>query len=403
MDSNDLVNIIENNSRIILPDFGAFLLKESGNNEFKPENITFSPFLKYNDGVLEEYFAKSKGITKEESIKQIKAFIEQVKNQINEAGYFTIEGIGKLTRNNRGAIILVAEGSNTDTINPSEQSSKSKRDTKIKSYKSEQSIVIDNNPILNQAPNTIDLIEMEQEIDISSAEENPNSNEEISNANTNNEIQDINPSLEPNTIVTNASSEVITEKETTMNTTKKKKKSSLRPLLIFVGASIVTIIILVLIIRSFVVNNNEIIVDPIPVAPTEIEAKPAVEETSNSKPKDELDKAFDEMNPEGNTNKTITTKEQAAVEEQIEKSVIENASQKNQTKEQFYLVVGSFKDISNAEKYSKQLNSEGYKSEVIPQSGKNYVTVGSFATKEKAAEEKNKLITKFSSVWILKK
>lgn len=403
MDSNDLVNIITNNSRIILPDFGAFLLKDSENNEFKPENITFSPFLKYNDGVLEEYFAKSKGITKEESIKQIKAFIEQVKKQINESGYFTIEGIGKLTRNNRGAIIFVAEGSNTDPLNPSNQSSKPKRSTKRKSTKSEQSIDIDNNPILNQAPNTIDLIEMDQQIDIDNTEETTSNNEEFSNAISNNEIQDTNPSLEPDTIATNTSSEIVTEKETTMNMTKTKKKSSLRPLLIFIGASFVTIIILAFIIRSFVVNNNEIVVDPIPVAPTEIEAKPTAEETTASKPKDEIDKAFDEMNAEDNTNKTTTTKEQAAVEEQIEKSVIENASQKNQTKEQFYLVVGSFKDISNAEKYSKQLKSEGYKSEVIPQSGKNYVTVGSFATKEKATEEKNNLIKKFSSVWILKK
>ena len=121
MDSKDLAHIIENHTRIILPDFGAFLLKDSGNSTFKPENLTFSPFLKYNDNVLEEYYAKYKEVPKDEAIKQTKAFIESLKETIKTQGYFDIPGIGRLMRDNRGAIIFSASGKNiptTDTSKP---------------------------------------------------------------------------------------------------------------------------------------------------------------------------------------------------------------------------------------------------------------------------------------------
>ena len=121
MDSKDLAHIIENHTRIILPDFGAFLLKDSGNSTFKPENLTFSPFLKYNDNVLEEYYAKYKEVPKDEAIKQTKAFIESLKETIKTQGYFDIPGIGRLMRDNRVAIIFTASGksiSPTDTVKP---------------------------------------------------------------------------------------------------------------------------------------------------------------------------------------------------------------------------------------------------------------------------------------------
>ena len=116
MDNNDLANAIENHARLILPDFGAFLLKESNSNTFKVENITFSPFLKYNDNVLEEYFAKYKGIPKDESIKQVKVFVDTIKEKIKSEGEYSIEGIGRLLRDNRGAIIFSAEGQKTKSI-----------------------------------------------------------------------------------------------------------------------------------------------------------------------------------------------------------------------------------------------------------------------------------------------
>ena len=50
-----LYELITQKSRVILPEFGAFLVKDDGSKTFNPENVSFSPFLKYNDGMVEDY------------------------------------------------------------------------------------------------------------------------------------------------------------------------------------------------------------------------------------------------------------------------------------------------------------------------------------------------------------
>ena len=74
-----LKELVENNARVILPEFGAFLVKDDGSGKFNPDNVSFSPFLMYNDGMLEDSFAKQLSITKDEASKKIKEFVESVK------------------------------------------------------------------------------------------------------------------------------------------------------------------------------------------------------------------------------------------------------------------------------------------------------------------------------------
>ncbi len=107
MTTKDLVEFIRQNTRVILPEFGAFLVKESSEKGFNPSNLTFSPFLRYNDGMLEVYIAKNRGISKEEASKLIHAFIDEIKNELQEKGVFQIETLGSLKRDSRGSITFV--------------------------------------------------------------------------------------------------------------------------------------------------------------------------------------------------------------------------------------------------------------------------------------------------------
>ena len=406
MDSKDLAHIIENHTRIILPDFGAFLLKDSGNSTFKPENLTFSPFLKYNDNVLEEYYAKYKEVPKDEAIKQTKAFIESLKEMIKTQGYFDIPAIGRLMRDNRGAIIFTASGKNistADTIQPAAN----KPQKKSKKVSEATSIInITEQPESKLEPSQEDIV-----LDIDTQEP---INEELSESQAFEEQVLVNESIieieeelkEPATEQNQPVASFDTKTENSNNhedkndMAKTRKKSKLVLILIYLGISLVAILIFAFIIREMAFNNeiresnrpNSIIKEK--VEKNETETVVPEKET----PKDEIDKAFDDM-----TSDDASESAESNIETQIEKSVIENAAIKQPATEQFHLIAGSFKDKLNAEKYAKELKSAGYKSEVLTlPNGKNYVTVGSFPTKEKANQEKSKLTQKFPSIWILK-
>ncbi|MGE0078070.1 MAG: SPOR domain-containing protein [Bacteroidales bacterium] len=411
MDSKDLASIIENNSRIILPNFGAFLLKESSNNVFKPENITFSPFLKYNDGVLEEYYAKHKGIHKDEAIKQIKLFIDKIKETLNTEGTFIIENVGALSRNERGAIIFTPEGAKLQNVVSSIAKQATQKPKEV---------------IAEQLPDDSSLnLELadSSEIVIDAEDEHPNETPRLEDNTLDIDIaDDITPST-PTEIKeqneSNINQEIIVEKQVeepdTMSKTKnkpkpkpkskQKTKSKFKAILIYIGISFVIIIAFAFFIKYTAFNNStQDSSKPIPINTNSTKSQEKTTETEDSTPKDEIDKAFDAMTPDENTKSPNTEENLEKVEEKIEQSVIENASIQNQVKTQFYLVVGSFKDKANAERYSKQLKAEGYNSEVIVQSsGLNSVTLGAYATKELASAEKKKLAKKYPSIWIIKK
>lgn len=406
MDSKDLAHIIENHTRIILPDFGAFLLKDSGNGTFKPENLTFSPFLKYNDNVLEEYYAKYKEVPKDEAIKQTKAFIESLKETIKTQGYIDIPAIGRLIRDNRGAIIFTASGKNISTTDTSQPAANKPQKKSKKVLEATSIININEQPESKQETIQSDIV-----LDIDNQEP---INEELSESQTFEEQAFVNESIieieeelkEPATEQNQeiSSTNIITEnpynQEDNNDMAKTKKKSKLVLILIYLGISLSAILIFAFIIREIAFNNEiresnrpNIIVKE-KVEKTETETATPEKET----PKDEIDKAFDDMTSDDASEST-----ESNIETQIEKSVIENAAIKQPATEQFHLIAGSFKDKVNAEKYAKELKSAGYKSEVLAlPNGKNYVTVGSFPTKEKANQEKSKLTQKFPSIWILK-
>lgn len=403
MDSKDLAHIIENHTRIILPDFGAFLLKDSGNGIFKPENLTFSPFLKYNDNVLEEYYAKYKEIPKDEAIKQIKAFIDSLKETIKNQGYFDIPAIGRLIRDSRGAIIFSASGKTFPTTGTSKPAA-NKPQKKSKNISEEKSSVdVNEQPESKQEPSQEDIvldIDNQEPINEEYSEGQPFEEQVLVNESIIEIEEELNePPAEQNQPVSSSDTkpENSNNQKDNNDMAKTKKKSKFVLILIYLGISLLAILIFAFIIRE-VAFNNEIRESNRPSNVVKKIEKTETVVPEKETPKDEIDKAFDEM-----TTDDVSESTENNIETQIEKSVIENAAIKQPATEQFHLIAGSFKDKLNAEKYAKELKSAGYKSEVLAlPNGKNYVTVGSFSTKEKANQEKSKLTQKFPSIWILK-
>lgn len=132
MNSKELYELIRQNSRIILPEFGAFLVKDSKEKGFNPSNVSFSPFLRYNDGMLEVFVAKTRGISKEDAAKEVRSFVEVVKNELLEKGSYNIENLGWLKRDQRGSLSFsLYQSDETKTLEEKIPSIESSSNTQI--------------------------------------------------------------------------------------------------------------------------------------------------------------------------------------------------------------------------------------------------------------------------------
>ena len=73
----DISHLLHSNDCVILPDFGAFILKNKSayieNNEFFPPSkyVSFNSMLKDNDGLLAKFISEERKISYKKSLKLI--------------------------------------------------------------------------------------------------------------------------------------------------------------------------------------------------------------------------------------------------------------------------------------------------------------------------------------------
>lgn len=102
MDVTDVIAnyLRDNHRRLVVPDFGAFVVKESG-------EVLFSELLKTDDGVLRGLLAAG-GLSELECAGLIDRFIFDVRNALSEKGRFDMGGFGGLTVGADGEIRFVS-------------------------------------------------------------------------------------------------------------------------------------------------------------------------------------------------------------------------------------------------------------------------------------------------------
>jgi len=96
-----ILQILENNSRVIVPEFGAFIIKQKN-----PLNIVFNEFLQYNDGVLVDTVAKSEGIDRDSAKKLIDDFVKEINQKLDKGNPYMIDQLGALIKSSTGKISL---------------------------------------------------------------------------------------------------------------------------------------------------------------------------------------------------------------------------------------------------------------------------------------------------------
>lgn len=109
MELTVLVALVSRYGRLILPDLGAFLVSdfESG---YSVANVTFSPFLRYNDGKFEQYLESDYAQTKAQARQSVQLFVSEIRQTLEQNGHCTIPDLGELRRDAQGQISFFPQG-----------------------------------------------------------------------------------------------------------------------------------------------------------------------------------------------------------------------------------------------------------------------------------------------------
>lgn len=106
VDLSVLSEMVPRNVRLILPSVGAFFVKELESG-FRVENVTFSTFLRYDDGKLTELLAQAKGLSTAEAAQLGEAMCKHIAAQLANSGMCVLPGLGALKQYPDGQIEFV--------------------------------------------------------------------------------------------------------------------------------------------------------------------------------------------------------------------------------------------------------------------------------------------------------
>jgi cell division septation protein DedD len=415
-----LCELIENKTRVILPDFGAFLVKEDGSGVFKPKNVTFSPFLRINDGMLENALVQEKNIGKDQAKNSIDSFIETIKNELLEHNTFHLENLGSLYRDHRGTVLFRA----------------SEIDEKIAATKTEVKKPIGKEPIAAKKEKVVKdkvptpAAENEPKTSVPESkpiEEKPAEEPKISQDIKVEKVEAVNePIAVPEAIKSPPTSKPhkppIKPKPPVKAKPEPTPKVHNEPMgestgigkAILIGV-LIAILVVAIGVGWILVNKGHIKlkrerVEKSIVIPTQTDTEKTDVSTDFVDEKvgkfdDDFKKLSSEMEKSSQKDETKESA-QVIIDSKIPPSttsVDQKAGTAYPQEGTFHLVVGSFRNPEYAEKFSDDLKRSGYNSRVvIRSSGMHSVTVGSFPTQAEALEAMNEVKQQHPNVWLLK-
>lgn len=90
---------LRNNKRLVVPDFGAFILKDG-------EEVVFVEFLKKDDRVLSSLLCKEFTIDEDDARSAIDEYVMKIRRTVGATGKYVIEGLGSLHTDVNGLFAL---------------------------------------------------------------------------------------------------------------------------------------------------------------------------------------------------------------------------------------------------------------------------------------------------------
>jgi hypothetical protein len=372
MTSEDIYNLLSKNSRVIVPELGAFMIKPANNS------IIFNEFLKFNDGLLIDYLSKKGNSDKSEVIKEINEFTRNIYTTLDKENICDLGLIGNLTIDMNGKIQLVKSG-NIDNKH-TQLEDLLNNDVKIETQSQD-------------IPYTI------PELSLSTKE----AESHMYNLEARSDLE---------------YPEMMSSAEYILNKEIRRKK-----VFVFFTVTILTVIIVLYLAffrnASFVeqiqqpktvkhLQNKESVVKkslPAPVVTentTHIQPPvTSVNQDSSEKPK-EIQKI---EKTETHSLKNEIVKQSPPIKTEPKSSIkpVTIATEEINMEKKFHIIAGVFSVEKNAEKQVQHLKQQGYDARIVRKIGNNcYVSYSSFSTKEEAQAKLKSIQSTGSTGWIVK-
>ncbi|MCW3785073.1 SPOR domain-containing protein [Plebeiibacterium sediminum] len=342
--------LIKENNRVIIPNFGAFIIsKENG------LSILFNNFLSFNDGLLVNYIAEQKGIDTIVATDQVFNYVDNLKKELDEKGIYSIDKLGVFKKDENGILRFqqasdFAEELNSEELTKKEPSEFVNEDT-VEVKKETVLLDIDDDSEITDAPEeekikedtSVEKVEEKEPVfTIDKEEEKLIKEEKVPVSVTTPPIPKEQPKVKP-----------ATPKEKVVNkyaqkTIKEKKR---KDIITFV---VIALLVILCIAVYFVFFNNSKKVK-VKTTPIKVE-KPIKQEP------------------------VVIDSAKVVKEEPVEQ--IETPVQPEISKSKdFYIIVGSFKKQENAENYVNKLKDLGFtNAEIIPKGNMFLVSADSDAS-----------------------
>jgi cell division septation protein DedD/nucleoid DNA-binding protein len=436
-----IIELINKNNKLIIPDLGAFLSKENPDNGKK--DIFFNDVLKYNDGTLVNHISSKEEISTDEALRKVADFVEAVKNGFLQGQDFTLDGFGILKKDTKGYINFVAQENATipTEVHLAENDVFELAETPIVPITQE---AINNQQVVDSNDSINDILEFENEKiieDISMP--NPPLSEPTSqvieqvleNEPERNKLEErVDDELNIDKNLVEYSSPIQTPVEMTENDkieaeekkirkelTKVKKNDSSKNKfstkyiilgivgLVLIGAGIVSFMYLEQIKEQYSkilhqFNGKEITEE---VSKIESESADSTIASTSEKPSESIESVPKEVKSENAdlSVKKETSETKADQPKPVEtKSEVVSSTNENSGKS-FHVVIGSFPSKENADSYCNKMRSNGFPEARVLQSasGSSFrIVASSFSSQSDAQSETARLMGNGTQAWVLK-
>jgi nucleoid DNA-binding protein len=379
--------LIANNNRVIIPNFGAFLLRATSKNKNKKDlsekidDIYFSPFLKFNDELLVNHIIKTEGGDTQGAMDKINGYIKNIEEKVEKEGAYTIGGLGEFHMDDQGKIQFkvfssaeAGEQAKAPQAPPRKESAPSSKTVNEKAAREQKTPrgeeQASNKPAGSQTGNKQTQAKASQTTSTTDS-----SKGKTSGAKT--------PPPPPSA---------------SKQAAKKQGKGTNRGLVlsIAIGVPIAVIFIWAMLnfdtVQDLFRNDN---------GPTN-QAKTAREEPVKPKKEKSESQQTTQKQETADASKQQKASEETAKQSETQREVRQQpGSPANEKK--YYIVAGSFKKRENAVSFREKLVEQGYNAEMIGErNGMHAVSYASFQNKNQAQAELRKLRNQDGlSAWLL--
>ncbi|HLO57377.1 MAG TPA: SPOR domain-containing protein [Bacteroidales bacterium] len=99
-----IVSLLNNNLRVIIPDFGAFIIRQQ-----EPIVVVFNEMLRNNDGLLLDYIIKTENVEPEIADQLLADYTNHAQRILDSGNTLTIRGLGDLHKDRFGKLVFSQE------------------------------------------------------------------------------------------------------------------------------------------------------------------------------------------------------------------------------------------------------------------------------------------------------